>query len=228
MDALLAFAGALVSLRLAAELIRRRHRSRSPSAARVWAASLLAFSLGSAALAWGAAAGWDDRSFRAYYLFGGLLTAALLGAGSLALAGWRHAVPVALVYVGLAVGIALAMPIVPPVGGSSIPEAQAHLELFPARSLAIAGNLLGTLAAVAVAVTGLRRRPVGNAFILAGIATAAAGSALAGLGEAETAVFATAAAVLLYTGFVAPAGLPAIRRRQRPVRERAQPSPERR
>jgi hypothetical protein len=212
MEALLAFAGALVALRLAADLLRRRRDARREPAQLAWSGALLAFSLGSAALAWGAAAGWDDRAFRVYYLFGGLLTAALVGAGSLLLGGRRWVGPLAIAYVGLATGIALAMPIDPAVTGSSIPEAQAHLDLFPARVLAIAGNTLGTLAAVAVAVHGLRRRPLGNALILAGIATAAVGSTLFGLGEAGTAVSATIAAVLLYAGFVASPGWRPLRR----------------
>ena len=103
MDALLAFAASLVALRLAAELVRRRARTRAPELG-WWAASLAAFAVASAALAWGAAAGWDDRSFRLYYLTGGLLTAALLGAGSLVRIGWSWVAPVALVYVGLAIG----------------------------------------------------------------------------------------------------------------------------
>ena len=77
MDALLAFAATLVSLRLAAELWRRHRAAPAPELV-AWTGSLAAFALGSGALAWGAAAGWDDRAFRVYYLFGGLLTAALL------------------------------------------------------------------------------------------------------------------------------------------------------
>lgn len=201
MDALPAFAAMLVSLRLTAELLRR-HRARPAPGLLAWAGALAAFALGSGALAWGAAAGWDDRSFRVYYLFGGLLAAALLGAGSLLYAGRRWAGPLALVYTGLAVGVALAMQITEPITGDSIPEAQAHLDLFPARVLAILGNGLGTLAAVAVALSGIRRRPLGNSFILAGLAVAAIGSTLAGLGEAGSALFSAAAAVLLYAGFV--------------------------
>jgi hypothetical protein len=207
-DALLAFAAMLVSLRLTALLLRRR-RERPVPGLLAWAGSLAAFALGSGALAWGAAAGWDDRSFRVYYLFGGLLTAALLGAGSLLRRGGAWVAPLTLVYTGLAVGVALAMEITAPVTGDSIPEAQEHLDLFPARVLAIVGNGLGTLAAVAVALAGIRRRPLGNGLILAGIGVAALGSALAGLGEAESALFAAAAAVLLYAGFVAPAPAPA-------------------
>lgn len=200
MEALLAFAATLVALRLSADLARR-YRARPAPELLAWAAAIGAFALGSGALAWGAAAGWSGPAFRVYYLFGGLLAAALLGAGSLLRAGVPRVAPVTLAYVGLAVGIAVAMPLTAPVGGGSIPDAQAHLAFFPARALAIAGNSLGTLAAVTVAVMGLRRRPVGNALILAGLAVAALGSALAGLGEAETAVFSAAAVLLLYGGF---------------------------
>lgn len=201
MDSLLALAAALVALRLTAELLRR-HRVRGRPELALWAASLAAYALGSAALAWGAAAGWDDRAFRVYYLFGGLLTAALLGAGSLVRVGVRWAAPLALVYVGVAIGVAIAAPLTASVGGESIPDAQDHLELVPARLLAVAGNSLGTLAAVGVAMATLRRRPRGNGLLLAGIGVAALGSALAGLGAAESAVFAAAAAALLYGGFV--------------------------
>jgi hypothetical protein len=201
-EALVAFAAALVALRLAAELARRWRARRSPELA-AWAASLAAYAVAAGAMAWGAAAGWDEASFRVYYLGGGLLTAPLLGAGSLLLAGVRVAAPVALLYAGLAIGVAIAVPVDGEFAASGIPEAQAHLDVFPARVLAIVGNLAGTAAVVLVALRSIRRRPLGNGLILAGVATAAVGSALAGLGEAETAVFVAVAAVLLYAGFVA-------------------------
>jgi hypothetical protein len=201
MDVLLAFGAALVALRLGAELLRRWRARRTPELL-AWAASLATFAAASGALAWGAAAGWDDRAFRAFYLFGGLLTAALLGAGSLLRIGVRSAGPVALVYAGLAVGVAISVPIDPAVAGGEIPDAAEHLAFFPARALAVVGNVVGTVAAVGVALAGLRRRPVGNGLIVAGVAAAAAGSAIAGLGEGGGAVFAAVAAVLLYGGFV--------------------------
>ena len=200
MEPLLAFGAAVVALRLAGSLALRWRASRTPHLA-AWSAGLLAYALASGGLAWGAAAGWSEASFRLYYTCGGLLTAALLGAGSLLLSGRRWAGPVALVYVGLALGVGLAAPLTSPVGGEAIPEAQAHLDWFPARVLAIAGNTLGTLAVVVVALTTIRRRPLGNGLILAGIAAAAAGSAVAGLGVAQTSVFVALAAVLLFVGF---------------------------
>jgi hypothetical protein len=201
-EALLAFGAALLALRLAGDLARRYRARRRPELA-AWSASLASYALASAALAWGAAAGWDERAFRVYYLFGGLLTAPLLGAGSLLLAGVRSAGPVVLVYAGFAVGVAVGVPLEAPVSGAEIPAAQDHLELVPARLTAIAGNSAGTIAAVAVALATVRRRPLGNGLIVAGVAVAAAGSGLAGLGYAATSAFVAVAALLLYLGFVA-------------------------
>jgi hypothetical protein len=128
----------------------------------------------------------------------------LLGAGSLLLRGHRWAGPLVLVYAGLAVGIMISVPLTGPVAGTDIPEAQSHLEFVPARLAAVLGNSLGTLAVVVIALLTIRRRPLGNALLLVGVAVAAAGSALAGLGAAGTAVFIAAGVALLYGGFVLP------------------------
>jgi hypothetical protein len=202
-DALLAFAAALVSLRLSGDLLRRFRDRRAPELA-AWSASLAAYAAAAGALAWGAAAGWSDAAFRVYYLGGALLTAALLGAGSLLLVGRRHVVPAALLYTGLAVGIALGVPLEEHPSGTGIPDTQDVLALWPARVAAIAGNSLGTLAVVAVALATFRARPLGNALVLAGVGIAAVGSGLGGLGVGAVAPAIAAAAVLLYAGFVAP------------------------
>lgn len=202
MDALLAFAATLVSLRLSADLVGRYRSDRAPAFA-AWAAALAAFAISSGALAWGAAAGWSEPAFRVYYLGGALLAAALLGAGSLLLAGRRWAGLVALGYTGLAVGLALATPL-GDVSGPEVPEAQTVLALWPARIVAIAGNLLGTLAVVWVAVATFRRRPLGNALVVAGVLVAAIGSGLAGHGVGAMAPALLVAVLLLYAGFVTP------------------------
>jgi hypothetical protein len=202
-DALLAFAAALITLRLSGDLVRRYRARRRPELA-AWAAGLAAYAAAAGALAWGAAAGWSAPAFRVYYLGGGLLTAALLGVGSLLLLGRRWAIPLALVYTGLAVGVALAVPLEAQLSGTEIPEAQDVLELWPARILAIVGNSLGTLAVVVVAIATFRSRPVGNVLVLSGIAVAGIGSGLAGLGIGALAPAIAVAAVLLYAGFVAP------------------------
>jgi len=205
-EALLAFAASLVALRLAGALVRRWRATSRPELA-AWAASLLSYSAACAALAWGAAAGWDGRVFRVYYLFGGLLSAPLLGLGSLLLVRARFTRVIGWLYAGFAIGVAVAVPITRPMEGSGIPAAQRHLDLLPARLLAIVGNSLGTLAVVGVALLTIRRRPLANGLILAGVAVAATGSAQTGLGEGGTAGLLAAAAILLYAGFVAPRSL---------------------
>jgi dipeptide/tripeptide permease len=170
MDVLLSFAAALVSLRLAGSLARGRRYA--------WAAGLVSFAAACAAMTWGAAHGWDAPAFRVYYLAGALLSAPLLGLGSLSLAGKRWAGPLGLFYTGLAIGIAAAMPVHGTFAGTSVPRAQDYVDTFP-RVVAIAGSSLGALAVVAVAVLTLRRRPLGNVLVVAAVAAAAACFALA-------------------------------------------------
>ena len=165
MEALLAFAAALIALRLSGRVAQRWRARRAPELL-AWSAALFAYAVASAALAWGAAHGWDARAFRVYYLFGGLLTAPLLGAGSLLLWRRRAAGPIVLVYVGLAVGIALAVPVHGTFAGDAIPAAQDHLDFVPARLVAILANSLGTAAVVVVAAATFRRRRLGNALIV--------------------------------------------------------------
>jgi hypothetical protein len=200
MEALLAFAAALLALRLAGMLATRWRQRRSPELL-AWSASLAAYAAAAGALAWGAASGWSEAAFRVYYLFGGLLTAPLLGAGSLLLLGRRWVIPVVLVYAGLAAGAAVAEPLSSEVSGDDIPEAQDHLDYFPLRILAIAGNVAGTIAVVGVALASIRRRPLGMGLIVAGVLVAALGSAVAGLGVAQTSLFLALASLLLYAGF---------------------------
>lgn len=188
MDVVISFAAALVSLRLAGMLLRRRRIA--------WAAGLLSFAIAAAAVAWGSAHGWDARVFRVYYAAGALLSAPLLGVGSLQLWGRRWAAPVGLLYSGLAIGIAAAMPVHGDFDGTDVPQAQDHLSALP-RVVAIAGSSLGTLAVLVVAVATLRRRPVGNALLLGAVAAAGAASALTQTAvSAAAACFAIAAALL--------------------------------
>lgn len=191
MDVILSFGAALLSLRLAGILVRARRLA--------WAAGLLSFAAATAAMAWGAAHGWDARAFRVYYLAGGLLSAPLLGVGSLLLWGRRWAAPAGLLYVGLALGVAAAMPVHGAFGGTDVPRAQDHVDAL-ARVVAIAGSSLGTLAVLVVAVATLRRRPLGNGLVLAAVAAAAGASALTQTAVAAAAAAFAVAAALLYAG----------------------------
>jgi len=200
-DPLVAFAAALLAFRLTGKLAARWRATRRPELL-AWTWSLAAYAIAAAAIAWGEAAQWDARALRVYYAAGALLTAPLLGAGSMLLSGRRRAAPVALVYTGLALGVALAVPVHGAFATHGIPPAQDHLAFVPARLLAILANTLGTLAVVWVAVATFRRRPVGNALIVLGVVAAAAGSGLAGLGAAGSAIGIAAGVALLYAGFV--------------------------
>lgn len=202
MSGLIAFAAALVALRLTGLLLRRWRLTRRPELA-AWACALASYAIAAGAIAWGEAAQWDARAFRVYYAAGALLTAPLLGVGSLLLAGVRRATAIGLVYAGLAVGVAIAMPVHGAFAAHSLPPAQDHLEFVPARLLAIVANSLGTLAVVVVALRSLRRRPLGNTLIVLGVAAAAIGSGVAGLGAGGAAVGIAVGAGLLYAGFTA-------------------------
>jgi hypothetical protein len=203
-DAIVAFAAALLALRLAGDLARRWRLTRRPELA-WWAWSLGAYAIAAAAIAWGESAQWDVRAFRVYYAAGALLTAPLLGAGSLVLAGVRRVRGPALLYAGLAVGVAISVPVHGAFAAHGIPPAQDHLAFVPARLLAIAANIVGTLAVVVVALRSIRRRPLGNTLIILGVVAAATGSGLAGLGTTGTALGIAVGAALLYAGFVLPA-----------------------
>ena len=194
MDVLLSFAAALVSLRLAGPLARARRYA--------WAAGLLSFAAACAAMAWGAAHGWDAPAFRVYYLAGALLSAPLLGLGSLSLARKRWAGPLGLAYIGLAIGIAAAMPVHGSFSGTNVPRAQDHVDALP-RVVAIAGSSLGALAVIVVAVLTLRRRPLGNALVVAAVAAAAGASALTQTAVAAAAACFALAAALLYASVTA-------------------------
>lgn len=189
MNALLSFAAALVSLRLAGLLLRGRRYA--------WAGGLVSFAAAAAAMAWGSAHGWDAHAFRVYYLAGALLSAPLLGFGSLQLVDRRWASPVALLWSGIAIGLVLGLRVHGTFAGSDVPRAQDHLDVLP-RVLAIAASSLGTMAVVAVAALTLRRRPFGNVLLLAAVGAAAAASALTQTAVAAAAACFALAAALLY------------------------------
>ena len=97
-------------------------------------------------------------SFRVWYLAGALLSAPLLGVGSLIALGPPLGGAARPLYTGLAVGVAAAMPVHGTFASTSVPHAQDHVDALP-RVVAIAGSSLGTLAVVLVAVATMRASP---------------------------------------------------------------------
>ena len=111
--------------------------------------------------------------------------------------GRRWAGPLGLLYTGLAVGIAAAMPVHGAFDSTSVPHAQDHLDALP-RIVAIAASSLGTVAVVLVAAVTLKRRPLGNALVVGAVGAAAAASALTQTAVAASAACFALAAALLY------------------------------
>jgi cbb3-type cytochrome oxidase subunit 1 len=81
LDALLPLCSTLVALAFAALLLRSLRRRRSGEKV-FWAAGFLLFAAAAASEAAAQRLGWSPGLFRAYYLTGGVLTVAYLGAGS--------------------------------------------------------------------------------------------------------------------------------------------------
>lgn len=81
LDALLPLCAALVAFAFAALLLRSLRRRRSGEKV-LWALGFLLFAVAAACEAAAQRAGWSPALFRAYYLAGGVLSVAYLGAGS--------------------------------------------------------------------------------------------------------------------------------------------------
>jgi hypothetical protein len=161
--AALAAATTLLAVAFACSTLERWVDRRSPHEA-AWTAALGLFALASLAQWCGAAIGWDGWSFRAFYLFGPILSVPYLALGSvLLLAPTRVAARLALathVYAGLATGVLVASPFTAPVQPAGLPQGSDVFGAGP-RILAALGSGLPALVIVALAVSsvvGLARR----------------------------------------------------------------------
>ena len=165
-------------------------RARGKPYQAAWALALLLFALASQQEALGILRGWDDYTYKLYYLFGGILDVAWLGAGSLMLlAPRRLALPLA---AGMGV---LTLVAVLAVAASATHPALLHAEIpprgaltGPATLLAPLTNIAGSLVLIGGAAYSAwkayrRRDPVsrviGTALIAAGAFIVAAGHSLA-------------------------------------------------
>lgn len=238
----LAAVATLVSLAFACStlerwLVRRRRHELA------WTVSLFLFAAGSLALAAGAALGWDQWSFRAFYLFGGILNVPFLALGTVYLfAGPRRtdrwAAGLALIST-FAAGVMLVAPINGAIDPSAFPTGQEHLGVLP-RVLAGVGSGLAALVIIggalwsAAALARGRRRPgaqgpsvvptgrlaAANVLIAVGTIVISAKGLFAGLGD-ETTAFSAAVATgitIIFVGFLLTTSSPA------PVKT-AEPSP---
>ena len=121
---------------------RRRHEL-------AWAVSLAMFAAGSAALWYGAAAGWDEVTFRLFYLFGAVLNVPFLALGTVYLLGGvrrgdRWAVVVALVS-AFAAGVLAVAPLEGPVPADRLPQGSDVFGALPRILAALASGVGATV-----------------------------------------------------------------------------------
>jgi len=194
---------ALVAAALAARVGGSAVRRFRPAKA-LWAIGLLLFAIAAAAEAYGAADGWGPASFKVYYLAGGCLTVAFLGAGSAWLVLPRDAA--LLLSGGLIVAVLAATVSVLVADLAPLAADGAHLKPPPNATLtghayiwAIALNTVGTVLLVGSSVVSLhhRRRVAGNVLLLAGVAALASSGLLTRFGDEGYVIAGQAVGILL-------------------------------
>ena len=200
----------------------RYSRTKAPHQG-AWTFALALFALASAALATGASTGWDEGTFRVFYLLGAIVNVPWLALGTVYLLAGRSVGRTVrsglLVFTGLAIGVMLSTPIhgtIVPDGG--IPVGKDHLDALP-RALAGIGSGLGAVVVFAgaawSAVRFARRRTPGsgalaggNALIALGTLILASGGLLQGIiGQDEAFTLSLAVGIsVIYGGFVVASG----------------------
>lgn len=221
----LAAAATLVSVAFACCTLERWLNRRKPHEA-AWTVALFLFAAGSAALWVATAQGWGEPSFRAFYLFGGVLNVPFLALGTVyLLAGRRLADRVALTVGAIAcfaAGVVLVAPIEGPVRPAEFPSGKEYFGVLP-RVLAGLGSGLAATVIIGGALWSAyrlwrgRRRPGGaptqvpagrlaaaNLLIALGTLLISAKGLFEGLGDDETAFAAALASgiVVLFLGFL--------------------------
>lgn len=149
----LAFVATAVSTLFAQAMLARysqEHRSQDGT----WALALAMFALASVALATGTATGWDNGTFRVFYLFGAVLDVPWLALGTVyLLAAHRvaHRIRLGLlVFSGFAAGVLVSAP-VEAVHGTAVPVGKDVFGALP-RVLAAVGSGAGAVVIIGGAV----------------------------------------------------------------------------
>jgi len=209
-------ATAVATLFAQATLVRftRDHRPQD----RAWTIALAMFALASAALATGVSTGWDNGTFRIFFLLGAVLSVPWLALGTVHLlfrpAIGRRTERVLVFLSGLATGVLLAAPM-QPVHGTAIPVGKDVFGVFP-RVLAAVGSGVGaTVIIVGAIVSAVRfararsvpghgRRAAANVLIALGTLVLSSGGLIQGVaGKDEAFVLSLAVGItVIYGGFL--------------------------
>jgi hypothetical protein len=217
----LAFVAVVVSSLFAQSMLVRYTAGHQPQH-RAWAIALAMFALASAALATGASTGWDNGTFRAFYLLGAVVNVPWLAMGTVyLLVSERIARRVLwglVLFTGFAAGVLLSAPM-KTVHGTAIPVGKDVFGALP-RILAAAGSgIAATVILVGAVVSAVRfardpsipdhgRLAGANALIALGTLILSSGGLVQGsIGhdEAFTVTLAIGIAVI-YGGFVLASG----------------------
>lgn len=213
----LAFLATAVSSLFAEATLVRYLRRRKPHEL-AWTVALAMFALASAALATGVSTGWDNGTFRAFYLLGAVLNVPWLALGTVYLlfgtkAGRRVQWGLVL-FTGLAIGVMLSAPMTA-VPRNSIPVGKDVFDVLP-RVLAAAGSGLGALVIFGGAVysaarfardrstPGSARLAGANALIALGTIVLSSGGLVQGIvGHDEAFALSLAIGIsVIYSGFL--------------------------
>jgi hypothetical protein len=213
----LAFIATAVATVFAQATAVRWSRTRAPHQA-AWTVALVLFALASAAFATGSSTGWDDGTFRVFYLLGAILNVPWLALGTVYLLTNRrlgNRVRAGLVFFsGLATGVMLSTPIHGEIAGDALPVGKDHLDALP-RALAGIGSGVGAgvliVGALVSAVRfGRQRAPgsgrlaLGNVLIALGTLVLSSGGLIQGsVGHDEAFAISLATGIsVIYVGFV--------------------------
>src|SRR3954470_309718 len=150
----LAFLATAVATVFAQATAVRWSRSHKPYHG-AWTVALALFALASAALATGVSTGWDDGTFRVFFLLGAVVNVPWLALRTVyLLAGdppGRLARNGLVVFSAFAAGVMFSTPLHGEISGQSIPVGKDHLDALP-RALAGVGSGVGALVLLGGAV----------------------------------------------------------------------------
>ena len=223
----LAFLATAVATLFAQATLQRYTSARKPHEL-AWTVALLMFAVASAALALGASTGWDNGTFRVFYLFGAVLNVPWLALGTVYLLFGRtigRRTQWALVFLsGLATGVLFTAPIHGPLPRTTIPVGSDVFGVFP-RVLAAVGSGVSAVVIIVGALwsayrfarsrttPGNGRRAAANVLIALGTLVLSSGGLIQGVaGKDEAFVISLASGiVVIYIGFLVAAGASATR-----------------
>jgi hypothetical protein len=185
----------------------------------VWTVALVLFTAASAALAVGASTGWDDGTYRVFFLCGAVVTVPWLALGTIFLllggpAG-RRAGAVVVFFSGLATGVVLTVEM-KPISGTAIPVAKDVFDTAGPRVLAGIGSGVGATVIVVGAIysvvrllrardaPGRGRLAAANALIAIGTLVLSSGGLTQGfVGQDEAFALSLATGIaVIYAGFL--------------------------